>query len=188
MTRKVQTPTAVDFETLYRDYGRSVLNLVYRMTGDEEVARDLTQDIFYKIYTRLDEFEGRSRIYTWIYRIAVNHVLNYLKRERRRKWVELLEKRTSEIFQEASERVEWKVPPESPDARMERHQREAIIWQMIQQLPDKLKLPFVLHRYEQMSYKEIAEILELSVSAVEARIYRAGKQLVKKLEPWLGKI
>ena len=188
MARQDQRTPAVDFETLYRDYGRSVLNLVYRMTGNEEVARDLTQDVFYKIYMRLDEFEGRSRIYTWIYRITINHVLNYLKRERRRKWVELLEKRIDEVFDETSGMEDWRMAPQPPDVRLEEHQQEKIIWHIVQQLPDKLKLPFILHRYEQLAYKEIAEILDVSVSAVESRIYRARKQLVKKLEPWLGKI
>ena len=68
------------FEDIYREHSGKILNLSYRMSGREEIARDLTQEIFIKVYENMETFRGESQVYTWIYRIAINHILNYLKK------------------------------------------------------------------------------------------------------------
>ena len=178
------------FDDICNAYSGRILNLAYRMTGDEEVARDLTQDIFLKVYEKLDTFEQRSGIYTWIYRIGVNHILNYLKKERRYQWLRILDKPISEVIHEENVDPDfWGSSQEAgADRKMEQHEREAIVRKMIQSLHEKYRLPLILFRYEGLSYKEIAEVMHLSLSAVETRIHRANKQLITKLEPWLDKI
>ncbi len=172
------------FEQIYHQYSARILNLIYRMTGSEEVARDLTQEVFVKVYENIGKFRGESQIFTWLYRIATNHTLNYLKREKRYKWLNLLDKPISEVLQENKiDNQFWAVGSPRPDRQMEKKQREQIVWKLIQQLSPKYRVPYVLNRYENLSYQEIADTLNLSLSAVETRIHRAKKELVKKLNP-----
>jgi RNA polymerase sigma-70 factor (ECF subfamily) len=178
------------FERLYESYAEKILNLAYRMTADEEAARDLTQDIFIKVYENFPAFERRSHVYTWIYRIAVNHIYNYIKRERRFRYTSFLDKSISDIFHEdmVDPVLQSHLSAPSSERKMEADERAKLVWSMIQQLPAKYRVPLVLFHYEDMSYKEIAEAMGLSVSAVEARIHRARRQLIKKLEPWMESI
>jgi RNA polymerase sigma-70 factor (ECF subfamily) len=68
---------AMTFDEIYNLYGKKVLNLACRLTGNEELAKDLTQDIFVKIFQNLEGFQNKSQLYTWIYRIAMNHCINH---------------------------------------------------------------------------------------------------------------
>jgi len=180
----------MSFDELYEKYARNILNLAYKMTGVEETARDLTQDIFLKVYQNLPEFKGESHIYTWIYRISLNHIINYLKRERRFRWMELMDSKVSDVLNrdEIHPNFNMHSNPILPDKKIEKVERERIVWSIILKLPEKQRVPFVLHRYEGLSYQEIADQLSISLSNVESRIHRAKNFLIKKLEPWADKI
>jgi RNA polymerase sigma-70 factor (ECF subfamily) len=98
--------------------------------------------------------------------------------------------KVSDVFREETAGPPIDVPAnELPtDRKLEADERARLVWSMIQTLPAKYRVPLVLFHYEGMSYKEIADTLALSLSAVETRIHRAKKQLARKLEPWLGRI
>jgi RNA polymerase sigma-70 factor, ECF subfamily len=182
--------SSMKFEKIYQEYGDRVLNLAYRYTANTEVARDLTQDVFIKVYQNLEGFQNRSQIYTWIYKITTNHCLNYLKRERKRRWLSLLDQKVSEVFTTGtSEDVSQLVQnPLTPEQILEKSQREIIIQKMIHSLPLKYRFPLILQRYEGLHIDEIADILSLTVPATETRIHRAKKILVKKLQPYIDQI
>ena len=172
------------FEEVYHRYGERILNLAYRFTHQKEVARDLTQDVFIKVFENLDKFEQQSQMFTWIYRIAINHLLNYIKRERKRKWIGLLDEKIMDLFHGEGETGFFSsLPP--PDHVLEKKERENLILRIINMLPLKYRVPLVLQRYEGLSYREIADTLNISVSAIETRIHRAKKLLIQKLEPWI---
>jgi RNA polymerase sigma-70 factor (ECF subfamily) len=176
-----------NFDEIYHKYGTRVLNLAFRFVGDEETARDLTQDVFIKIYQNLDNFRYQSQIYTWIYRVAVNHFINYQKKERKKYWLSLMNQKVMDIVN--SRNVDnLSTDTHSPDRIVEKSEREKIILALIHSLHIKYKAPLLLQRYENLSYQEIAETLNLTVGAVESRIHRAKRQLIKKLEPWLDSI
>jgi RNA polymerase sigma-70 factor (ECF subfamily) len=178
-----------DFDSIYESYSEKVLNLAFRITGNEDTARDLTQDIFIKVYQKLDTFEHRSNIYTWIYRVAVNHIYNFLKKERRRRWVGLLDKTVEDIIQDGN--IEPSFPTvreKAADHKLEETERAEIVWRAVRSLPPKYAIPLTLYTYERLSYREIADALEISQSALEARIHRARKKLIKILEPWVDSI
>jgi RNA polymerase sigma-70 factor (ECF subfamily) len=183
-------PETPSFEDIYAAYGERILNLAYRLSGNEETARDLTQEIFVKVYQNLATFEGRSQVYTWIYRIAVNHVTNYLKKEGRHRWFSLMDEKVSDLIRR--DRVEPSGSGNKTSPRAERNleaaDRARIVWDAVRSLPEKYSVPLVLFHYDGMSYKEVAGAMDLSLSAVEARIHRAKKKLIKKLEPWLDRI
>jgi RNA polymerase sigma-70 factor, ECF subfamily len=173
------------FEEIYKEYGERTLNLLFRFTSREHVARDLLQDVFIKVYENMSSFEKRSQIYTWIYRIAVNHAINYMRRERRTLWFDLLDETVGDLLRRDKVEVAGfgaqDVP--MPDELLERSETEQLVRQAVDALPVKYKVPFLLFKDEQLSYNEIAEILSLSLSAVETRIHRARKMLVQRLTP-----
>jgi RNA polymerase sigma-70 factor (ECF subfamily) len=172
------------FEEIYHTYGERILNLAYRFIHQEEVARDLTQDVFVKVFENLKKFEKQSQIYTWIYRIALNHFLNYIKRDRKRKWIGLMDEKIMDLMHGEGESAFFSSLP-APDHVLEKKDREKLILKIINTLPLKYRVPLVLQRYEGMNYREIADTLDISISAIETRIHRAKKQLMQKLEPWI---
>ena len=178
--------TKMTFDEIYSQNADMVLNLAYRMTGREEAARDLTQDVFVKVYEKMDSFREESKISTWIYRITMNRVINYMNREKRIMFFDAFNKeKQADIQQETVPPVWDNNLPVQPDQHLEENEKELIIRKMIDTIPAKYKIPFLLFRYEEMSYKEIADYLQISLSAVETRIHRAKKKLKEKLKPWL---
>ena len=175
----------ITFEEVYSDCSPKILNLAFRFTSNEENARDLTQEIFIKVFQNLKNFKGESSAFTWVYRIAVNHILNFLKKEKRRKYIQLIDQNVKDAFiEETGSRSMINANP-SPAQLLEDEERTRIVKSFIDELAPKYRVPFTLFKYEGMSYKEIAESLQISLSAVETRIHRARKQLITKLEPWL---
>jgi RNA polymerase sigma-70 factor (ECF subfamily) len=183
--------TPPTFGEIYARYGERVLNLAFRFTRDEESARDLTQEVFMKVHDRLDSFRREADLYTWIHRITVNHVLNHLKRERRRRWLSLMDERVSDLLQDErflDASVRDRFTPPSPHRLLEASERDRVVRDALASLPVKYRVPFELFRFEEMSYQDIADAMGLSLSAVEARIHRAKKRLCATLEPWLDSI
>jgi len=178
------------FEELYERYGTRVLNLIHRMTGNDEVARDLAQDVWLRVHGHLDRFEARADIFTWIYRIAVNLTLNYLKREKRRRWIDLLDRSVGDVLSEESEDLVMPNPSktERQDRAVENEERAQALWEAVQSLDPKYRVPIVLFHYEDQSYQQIADTMGLSMVAVQARIFRGRKQLAKILGPLLDQL
>jgi RNA polymerase sigma-70 factor (ECF subfamily) len=188
--RSLEPSAVVTFEEVYRTCGAKVLNLAFKLTQREDTARELTQEIFVRVYKNLDKFEQRSTVSTWVYRIATNHILNFLKHERRRRWKEVLNKTIGESFEDeasSAPAIEG-VNMDTPVDVAERIEREKIVSSSVHTLPIKYRVPLVLYHYEGLSYQEIADHLKLSLSAVESRIYRAKQLLIKKLQPYVGQL
>jgi len=177
--------TPMTFEEIYARNGERILNLAYRMTGRRTVAQDLTQDVFIKVFEKIDTFREEARLSSWIYRIAMNHIINYIKREKKMSLFGLLTGENEDDRFDGQITVWENELPERADSIMEERQRETLIRKLIDELPAKYKLPLVLYRYEDMGYQQIAEQLGLSLSAVESRIHRGRKKLKEKLQPWM---
>lgn len=174
------------FDEIYKQQADMVINLAYRMTGKAEMAKDITQDVFIKVYQKRDSFREQSKISTWIYKIAMNHIINLMKREKRLKFYNTLEQGFSSTSSYNNAITIWEENlPTQPDKALEDNEKEIIIRKLIDELPAKYKVPFLLFRYEDMSYQEIADQLNISLSAVESQIYRAKKKLSAKIKPWM---
>ncbi len=165
------------FKQLFEQYKDYVYNICYRMSGNREEAEDTTQDVFIKIFHAIGKFRGEAKLSSWIYRVAVN---TCLKKERRKKLTNLMSLeflfQDKEIFQPVS-------PEDSPDQQMETSETEQIVQQAIRHLPARQKTAIILHRYEHLSYTEIASVMEISLSAVESLLHRAKENLSEKLIP-----
>lgn len=177
--------TPMTFEEIYAQNGERILNLAYRMTGRRSVAQDLTQDVFIKVFEKIDTFREQAQLSSWIYRIAMNHIINYIKREKKISLFGLLTGENEDDRFDGQITVWQNELPERADSIMEERQREMLIRKLMDELPAKYKLPLVLYRYEDMSYQQIAEQLGISLSAVESRIHRGRKKLKEKLQPWI---
>jgi RNA polymerase sigma-70 factor (ECF subfamily) len=137
-------------------------------------AEDLTQDVFFQVYKSIRTFRFQSRISTWIYRIAVNLSLNYLNKKRRMKSIHSEDESSQVLDRSAPDK-------ERPDRLFEQKEKEEIIRKAILSLPKQQQTALILQRYEGLSTKEIADVMDTSVSSVEARLFRAKANLGKKL-------
>jgi RNA polymerase sigma-70 factor (ECF subfamily) len=162
------------FARLVESHQDRLLRLCERMLGDVEEARDGVQEVFLKVYRKAGEVRPQGQVYTWLYRVAVNHCLNKL---RRRKLVRFLRWESRADDAETAASFD---PPDAapgPEAALEARRRWAATRRAIAALPDNQRTVLVLARFEGLSYKQIAEVLEISEGAVESRLFRAMRRL-----------
>jgi len=153
------------FGTLVEAYGRPVYNVALRMSGNPEDARDLVQVVFVKAYERLDSFDGRSRFFSWIYRIAINESLNFLSR--RKLQVELDEGLVS------NERL--------PDERAASREEERMVQAALQDLTPEYRQVIVLRHFLELSHAEMGGVLRLPEKTVKSRLHTARLRLGEAL-------
>jgi RNA polymerase sigma-70 factor (ECF subfamily) len=160
------------FEELVEKHKRPLLNTVYRYIGDPEDAEDLAQEVFVKVWKNASGFKGRSKVSTWLYRIAVNACLN--DRRKRKHRVESLDR-----MQESGRTPDALVAEEDRESA----ERNRIVREALSELPGRQRMALMLSRFEGRSYKEIAEIMDTSLSSVESLIFRAKEGLARRLLP-----
>jgi RNA polymerase sigma-70 factor (ECF subfamily) len=163
------------FETLFDRYSKAMVNFAYRYVGDRGRAEELAQDVFLKLHRSLPSYTPTSRFRTYLYRIATNHFLNELRRGEYRSRPSFLngdEKRQSELVDDAAV---------LPDEMAEARQTEAAIARALGALSERERLALSLCRLQGLSYREIAEILETTESAVKSLIHRATVSLAEEL-------
>ncbi len=162
------------FRTLVDQYQPKVLNICYRFVNDEDTAKDLTQDVFIEVYESIHSFRGESKLMTWLYRTAVNKSLNFVKRNRRMKLLDSLES----VFNGSKETTDESF---NADKNIQDSERSAHLYNAINSLSKNQRIAFSLHNIDGISYAEIAETMQLSLSSVESLIHRAKQNLQKRL-------
>lgn len=167
---------AAAFEALVRRHQERVIGVCQRLLGGPEDARDTAQDVFLKVYRKAGSFRPRARVSTWIYRIAVNLCLNRLRRRKLVRFLPLGGGGGTRDGDDAPER-EPLDPAPGPEAALEARRRWAATRRAIDALPESQRAVLVLARFEGLSYREIAEVLGLTVGAVESRLFRAMRNL-----------
>lgn len=158
-------------EDAWRELGARVHRLCRRMLGRPDDAEDATQEVFLKLYERVGSFEGRSRLATWIYRLAVHHCLHRLERERLRA--------ADELTDDLAERDPLACPVEG-SSRAEAAER---LERLLARLSPEHRAVLVLREVEELSYQEIAEALAVPVGTVMSRLSRAREALVRLARP-----
>ncbi|MBQ3077245.1 MAG: sigma-70 family RNA polymerase sigma factor [Clostridia bacterium] len=164
------------FETLVHRYQRKIYNTVLRLSGDATEAEDLTQEVFLKLYRSLASFRGDSSFSTFVYRVASNTAVDWL-RKRGPQPLSL----TDEY--EDGESMEHALPDPAPppEERLLREEQRRALSQAIASLPDHQRLVLVLREVDGLSYQQIAEVTGIGEGTVKSRINRARKNLRKKL-------
>ncbi len=160
-----------DFVLLLKKYQTGVFRTSMGLIHNTEDAEEITQDVFVKVYQLLSSFNGKAAFSTWLYRIAVNTSLNFLRKKKRKNfWIGL-----TDILQFAS-------TDKSIETIITERSDKAIIQQALDALPEKQRLAFVFAKYEEMPQKQVADIMNISEGAVEQLLIRAKSNLKKILE------
>jgi RNA polymerase sigma-70 factor (ECF subfamily) len=166
------------YDTLVRKYERQVFRIAQHITQNREDAQDVTQDAFLKAYEKLEQFQGNSKFYTWLVRIAVNESLMRLRKRRTGKMVSIDEDVETEEGSVPRDLADWAPDPEQNFGQAELSE---ILRKTIQGLPQGFRIVFALRDVEGLSTEETAETLGLSVPAVKSRLLRARLQLRERL-------
>lgn len=154
-----------------------VRSICREIVRDREDAEDIAQEVFVEVYRSVGRFRADAKLFTWIYRIAVNKSLNHVRSKQRHKWLLPLEKLAGTL-QEAEGAG---TTASLPSAKLEEKQRKQRLHEAIDALPENQKKAFILSRIEGFSTREVAEIMETTVPGVESLLQRARVNLQKKL-------
>jgi RNA polymerase sigma-70 factor (ECF subfamily) len=166
------------FSDLVKHYDRRIFRMAKQITQNDDDAEDVLQETFLKAYTHLDDFQGNSKFYTWLVRIAVNEALMKLRKRRSDRTVPLDEPIDTGEDEVVREIAVWE---ENPEQRYSREELGTILDEAIDSLKPAYRTVFILRDIEEMSIEETAEVLKLSISAVKSRLLRARLQLREKL-------
>jgi RNA polymerase sigma-70 factor (ECF subfamily) len=166
------------FEKLVSKYDRQIFRIAQHITQNREDAQDVVQDAFLKAYEKLDQFQGNSKFYTWLVRIAVNESLMRLRKRRTGKMVSIDDDIETEEGSVPRDLADWSPNPEQNYSQAELAE---ILRKTIQGLPQGFRVVFVLRDVEGLSTEETAETLGLSIPAVKSRLLRARLQLRERL-------
>jgi len=171
------------FEILVNRHQTSVLNLIYRFIGDRTQAKDLAQEVFLRVWQAAGGYKPKAKFTTWIYRVTANLCFNELKSSRRKKWFSF-----HQSDGHSGNTIEETLSDSAPSAEdlLLEKERSRQISDALKSLPDNQRMALILKRYEDLSYQEIAKILNCSVSAVESFLVRAKRNLQEKLKIYVN--
>ena len=171
------------FEFLVQKYHRAMVNFMFRMAHNNAAAEDLAQEVFLRVYRSRESYEASAKFTTWLYRIATNLAVNHARdtrHERPENTVSL-----DEPDQESGHTLD--LPDRTPSAEeaIVRRERVAAIRQRVQALPERQRIAVVMHKYQQMEYRQIADVLKLSESATKSLLFRAYETLREQLKEFV---
>ena len=169
------------YAEIMQRYRNQLFHLMYKMVHNREESEDLVQEAFMKAFNALASFNEEFAFSTWLYKIAVNNCIDYLRKKRLQTYSydKPVESKDGEL------RREYPDLDYMPDKTLLATEKTGIINKAIEELPEKYKTSIVLRHQEELSYEEIATILKLPLGTVKARIFRAREMLKRKLK---GKI
>ena len=167
------------FRTLVERHHERVYQIALGLLRCPEEAEDVTQEVFVEVYQTIGRFRGEAALSTWLYRLATSQALRHRQRARAQKRFAFL----TSLFG-ADNQVQHHVPDHRhPQALLEGQEQLHLLRQAIGRLPDQQHVAFSLRHEQQMSYEEIAAILQTTVPAVESLLFRARQTLRKRLQP-----
>ncbi|MDD4052196.1 MAG: RNA polymerase sigma factor [candidate division Zixibacteria bacterium] len=168
------------FRQLVEIQKHNIVNICNRFVHNPEDAEDIAQETFVEVYRSISSFRRTSSLQTWIYRIAVSRSLNFIRNQNR------LKRRGAKESPEISDEV-MQIPASASDGPLEvleQKERQQILDQALDSLPPDQRVAFVLSKCNDMSYQEIAAVLETTVPSIESLVHRAKTNLQKKLHAY----
>ena len=167
------------FRLLVDKYQILVFNTCLGFVGNRQSAEDLSQDVFVEMHRSISKFRGDSKLSTWLYRIAVNKSLNHIRDNKKHNIVRSIERF---FYGEKEEKLDVEDYVYGlTDAPLEQQQHAKELHSAIQSLPENQQIAFNLNKFDDLSYKQIAEVMDVSLSTVESLIHRAKKNLQRRL-------
>lgn len=180
---KVKAGDDSAFDYLVQKYRRPMMSFMYRMAHNAAVAEDLAQEVFLRVYRSREKYEASAKFTTWLYRIATNLAVNHARDTRQ----ERPENTVSIDESDEESGRSFDVPDAVPTAEenLVRRERLAAIRQRVEALPERQRLAVVMHKYQQMDYRQIADVLKLSESATKSLLFRAYETLREQLKEFI---
>ena len=171
------------FEYLVQKYRRPMVSFMYRMSRNAAGAEDLAQEVFLRVYRSRENYEASAKFTTWLYRIATNLAVNHARDTRH----ERPENQVSLDEPDEENGRTLDLPDKGPSAEETLVQRErlAAIRQRVQALPERQRIAVMMHKYQQMDYRQIADVLKLSESATKSLLFRAYETLREQLKEFV---
>jgi RNA polymerase sigma-70 factor (ECF subfamily) len=182
LVSKAQEGDKRAFDLLVIKYQQKVASLISRYLRDPSEVMDVTQEAFLKAYRALPGFRGESAFYTWLYRIAINTVKNYLVAQGRRPPGDDVEAEVAEQMDVGNRMRDMS----TPESVLLSDEIARTVQQALDALPDDLRTAIVLREFEGLSYEEIANAMECPIGTVRSRIFRAREAIDKRLRPLLN--
>tara|TARA_Y100000766_G_scaffold10962_1_gene7976 strand:+ start:593 stop:1144 length:552 start_codon:yes stop_codon:yes gene_type:complete len=166
---KIQDEKTINygFNLLMDKYQEKVYWVIRRMVIEHEVADDVAQETFVKVWKNIESFKGDSKLYTWIYRIATNEALNHLRKKKRRFFLPI-----GDVEHELRSSLDADVYYTGDDIQLK-------LQKALLKLPEKQRLVFNMKYFEEMKFKDIAEVMEVSVGSLKAQYHHAVKKIEK---------
>jgi RNA polymerase sigma-70 factor (ECF subfamily) len=174
---KLQSGDESAFKTLVETHQKRVFNTVLAIIQDFEEAEDVSQEVFMEVYQSVGKFRGESKISTWLYRIATTKALEQIRKRKTAKRFAFF----TSLFGESNEILHESVDFIHPGVVLEQQENSKILFKAINQLPENQKVAYTLNNIEGLSYQEITEVMQMSLSSVESLLFRAKTNLRKSL-------
>ncbi len=180
---RVRAGDQTAFDYLVQKYRRPMVRFMYRMAHNAAAAEDLAQEVFLRVYRSRETYEASAKFTTWLYRIASNLAVNHARDTRH----ERAENQVSLDQPDEETGLTMDVPDSSMsvEENIVRRERMIAIRQKVQALPERQKTAVIMHKYQQMDYKQIAKVLKLSESATKSLLFRAYETLRVQLKEFV---
>ncbi|HMS32920.1 MAG TPA: RNA polymerase sigma factor [Ignavibacteria bacterium] len=169
------------YKIFFDFYKTKVFNTASGFLVNLSEAEDITQEVFIQVFRSIKQFRKESHLSTWIYRITVTKCLDHLRKTKAKKRLSFI----TDIFEkDDKDKKESFVNYEHPGIETDKKELSVILFKEIEKLPENQRIAFVLNKVEQLGYREVSEIMDISVPAVESLISRAKASLKKRLEKY----
>jgi RNA polymerase sigma-70 factor (ECF subfamily) len=180
---RVKTGDDAAFQYLVQKYRRPMMSFMFRMAHNAAAAEDLAQEVFLRVYRSRESYQASAKFTTWLYRIATNLAVNHARDTRH-------ERPENTVNLDEPDANTGQTPDLADDSlsveeEIVRRERLAAIRQKVQALPERQRLAVAMHKYQQMDYKQIAEVLKLSESATKSLLFRAYETLREQLKEFV---
>lgn len=166
------------FRDMVESRQRLVFNTVIGFLQNHEDAEDVTQEVFIKVFESIGQFKGESAFTTWLYRISVTTALEFLRKKSRKKRSGFI----TRFFGEGNTPINDQPDFVHPGVKLDQRENARLLFLAMRNLPENQRIAFTLHKVEGLSYQEVADVMVVSVSAVESLLHRAKQNLRKLLE------
>ena len=175
---KVQSGDRAEFAKLINAHSDHIFRLAIKILGNEQDAEDVLQNTFLKAFEKIDSFEGRSSVSTWLYRIATNEALMLIRKQKPEMNISELVNEDNEEIDAPVQFIDWCCLPEG---ELLSDETRKIMDKAIHELSDALRIVFILRDIEGLSIRETSQVLELSETAIKTRLLRARLKLREML-------
>ena len=183
IVQRVQHGEVSAFNQLVQKYRQSLFSIIYNMTGNREDATDIAQEAFIKAFQSIKQFRGQASFYTWIYRIAVNSSITFIKRAKKQRFINYETIDETLVSSDILEYFTAKTKTEKGALLKELQEK---LNDALQKLSPKHRIVVILHEVEGMNHKEIADITKTSEGTVRSRLHYAKKMLQAYLQEYIG--